>query len=66
MAIYGTNVLVCATCNYWGGNRQAANMGNNAEVNNYENGVCNEPSRRTTRAKENGSCHLWRKWGALR
>ena len=66
MVLYNPSVRVCATCGYWGGNRKAANMGNNSEVNSYEDGVCNYQAKRGTQAKENVSCQFWSKWPALR
>ena len=66
MAIYNPTVKLCATCSYWGGNRIAANSGNNSEVNNGENGICNFPKKKGTQARENYSCQFWAKWPALR
>ena len=66
MAIYNKNARVCAACNFWGGNRQATNMGGTVEVDNQENGVCNYQTRRGTQCKEFGSCQFWQRWTALR
>lgn len=65
MSLYSPNVKICATCSYWGGNRQVVNLGNNIEVSNGENGKCNYSSKRGTSCQENVSCQFWSKWTAL-
>lgn len=59
----------CGTCDYWCGNREIVNFGNQCEFDNNERGSCNEPDS-SSRILENKtaqmSCPKWRKWGALK
>jgi hypothetical protein len=66
MALYNPTVRICATCAYWGGNRQAVNLGANASVENGAEGSCQYPLRRNIHCKESGACQFWDKWPALR
>jgi len=66
MATYNPNVKICATCAYWGGSRQAANLGANSQVENGDEGPCQYPLQRQMLCKENCACRFWSKWPALR
>jgi hypothetical protein len=59
----------CGTCDYWSGNREIVNFGNQCEFENNDRGSCNEPNS-SSRLNENKtaqmSCPKWRKWGQLK
>lgn len=59
----------CGTCDYWSGDREIINLGNQCEFDNNAKGSCNEPNS-GQRLCENKlgqfSCPKWRKWGALK
>ena len=59
----------CATCDFWGGDRDITNTGYYVEVDNGEQGACN-CNGVSSRLLENKSavwgCVKWKKWGALK
>ena len=64
-----SSMRTCGTCDYWVGNREVINYGNQCEFDNNDRGSCNEPDS-SSRMNENKtaqmSCPNWRKWGALK
>lgn len=66
---YNSKIEKCATCDYWGGDRDIVNFGNYVEVELSAKGACNCPgssSRNINNKQAIWNCPQWNKWGALK
>ena len=60
---FGSNLKICATCDYWVGNR-TPKMGG-FSVCRSESGKCYVIHPNGVDKKAMYTCNLWKKWGAL-
>ena len=66
---YNARAEKCATCTFWGGDRDVINFGNYIEVNPNDQGACNaegSTSRHLDSKSAQWGCNQWEKWGALK
>ena len=64
---YSKNIKVCATCNFWQGQRKfTSSLRNLVEVVPDTYGDCLEGSVKKTHKMNNAMCTNWQKWSAIR
>ena len=66
---YNARAEKCATCDYWGGDRDTTDTGYYVVADPNDQGSCNvegSSSRRLDNKSAQWSCPNWSKWGALR
>jgi len=63
---YSPNMKVCATCNFWTGQRTTNSTRHLAECVPHTKGDCHEGGVLRRQKPNNAGCNKWEKWSALK
>ena len=68
MPQYPTTFQICATCDYWGGQRKTDTFGRFTECDKTAKGNCYFQGHiyAKTNQDNSGRCNHWKKWCALK